>query len=105
MLAGGIVEPGVGQPGAVSAYVAFSAGRASRLFKVVGPTSAPRVSELDSATTVDVNRFRQEVIDDVAPALDAIHRSGGKGAVAMPSAKWVVDVVRRHLAAQGTDVD
>ena len=105
MLAGGIVEPGVGQPGAVSAYVAFSEGRSSRLFKVVGPTSAPRVSELDSATTVDANRFRREVMDDVTPALAAIHRSGGKGAIAIPSAHWVVDVVRRHLATQGTDVD
>lgn len=99
MLAGGIVEPGVGQPGGVSAYVALSAGRASRLFKVEGPANAPEVRELDPATTVDVNRFRREVADDVEPALAAIRGAGGTGAVAEPSGAWVTDVVRRHLVA------
>jgi hypothetical protein len=106
MLAGGIVEPGVGQAGAVSAYVALNAGRSSRLFKVQGPASAPVVTELDAATTVDVNRFRQEVAEDVAPALAEIRSSGGAAAVAVPSARWVADVVRRHLSeVEGTEVD
>ncbi len=106
MLAGGIVEPGVGQPGAVSAYVAYNAGRASRLFKVQGPADAPEVTELDAATTVDATRFRREVGEDVAPALAAIEQAGGRGAVAVPSARWVTDVVRRHLrAAEAVEVD
>ncbi len=106
MLAGGIVEPGVGQPGAVSAYVACNAGRASRLFKVRGPASTPEVVELDAATTVDVGRFRREVADDVAPALTAIARAGGQGAVAPPSARWVTGVVRGYLLErEGTVVD
>lgn len=106
MLAGGIVEPGVGQPGAVSAYVAFNAGRASRLFKVSGSLGAPAVLELDAATTIELNRFRREVAADVAPALAAIERAGGAGAVAEPSARWVTDVVRRWLATtEGVEVD
>jgi len=106
MLAGGIVEPGVGQPGAVSAYVAYSAGRTSRLFKVQGPADSPEVVELDAATTVDVSRFRGEVADDVKPALAEMERAGGRGAVAVPSSTWVTNVVRRHLrAVEAMEVD
>ena len=100
MLAGGIVEPGGGQPGAVSAYVAFNpAPGKSRLFKVQGPTDAPRVSELPGATTVDLGRFKTELAEDLQPALDAIAAQGGKVAIASPKQSWVTGVVERHLAA------
>ena len=47
MLAGGIVEPGAGAPGAVVAFVAVSGGpKGSRLFKIEGTASEPVVREL-----------------------------------------------------------
>jgi hypothetical protein len=107
MLAGGIVEPGVGLIGSVSAYVAFRGrlGR-SRLFKVQGPTNQPRITELDSATTVDLGRFRREVLEDLRPAVDDITARGGTAAIAEPKADWVADVVRHHLRkAEGAEVD
>jgi hypothetical protein len=107
MLAGGIVEPGAGQPGSVSAYVAYSGGRGtSRLFKVQGRIDAPLVAELDAATTVDLGRFRREVSEDLQPAVVAITSRGGAASVADPKPEWVADIVRRHLqAAEGLEVD
>jgi hypothetical protein len=96
MLAGGIVEPGAGKPGAVSAYVALSAGRASRLFKVQGPTDNPRVVELDQATTIDLARFQLEVARDLEPALYEIRSRGGATGISAPSSTWVCDVVRAY---------
>jgi hypothetical protein len=98
VLAGGIVEPGVGRVGAVSAYVAFSGslGR-SRLFKVQGRTDAPCVVELDAATTVDLGRFRQEVVSDLQPEIAYITSHGGTAAITEPRAQWVAGVVSRHL--------
>jgi hypothetical protein len=105
MLAGGIVEPGAGQVGAVSAYVAFRDRTRSRLFKVLGRTDQPRVAELDAATTVDLGRFRREVCDDLQPEVVGITSRGGAASVTEPRAEWVSEVVRRHLrTAEGLEV-
>jgi hypothetical protein len=106
MLAGGIAEPGGGKPGSVSAYVVYSAGHASRLFKVKGPSTAPAVSELAAATTIDLKRFQTELAADLAPALDELRKAGGPGAVAAPSDAWVCGVVRAHLkSTEGLEVE
>jgi len=107
MLAGGIVEPGAGAPGAVIAYVAVSGGvQGSRLFKVVGPANAPVVSELPSATTVDLGRFDREAQRELEPAIRAIAALGGKSAIAKASPAWVCGHVKAHLkTTEGIDVE
>lgn len=98
MLAGGIVDPGGGRAGAVSAYVAYNpAPGHSRLFKVHGPMDAPGVDELPAATTVDLGRFRQELDEDLQPALARIRAQGGTAAIATPKAGWVTSFVQRYL--------
>ena len=98
MLAGGIVEPGAGNPGAVSAFVAYNPSPSeSRLFKVEGPTDGPRVVELPSATTVDLGRFKQEVERELTPVREKIVESGGVSAIASPKADWVNEIVQQHL--------
>lgn len=99
MLAGGIVEAaGGGGGGRVSAFVAFNPKPAvSRLFKVHGLASEPTVTELPSATTVDLHAFRRELEEELAPALAEIAARGGSGAIAAPRAEWIADVVRAHL--------
>ncbi len=106
MLVGSIVEAGAGNPGAVSAYIAYNAAPGeSRLFKVAGPTDAPEIAELESATTVDIGRWRQELKEDLAPTVDAINEAGGSAAITAPKAEWVSDFVRRHLKSEhGIDV-
>lgn len=99
-LAGGIVEPGAGQAGFVSAYVVLSAGRDSRVFKVSGPVDAPAVVELDAATTIDLGRFQAEVDRDLRPALEAQRAARGAAAVAVPKAAWVCGLVEKFLLAQ-----
>jgi len=100
------VEPGGGKPGSVSAYVVYSAGQASRLFKVKGPSNAPVVTELPAATTIDLGRFKSELGADLAPALEELRRAGGSGAVAPPSNVWACGVVREHLKkTDGIDVE
>ena len=104
MLAGGIVEPGSGQPGRVSAFVAFNPRpTVSRLFKVRGPATAPEVVELPSATTVDLGAFRREVATELEPELERIRSLGGASAIAQPRADWVTEVVKRHLRATGVE--
>jgi hypothetical protein len=107
MLAGGIVEPGAGAPGAVVAYVAVSGGpRGSRLFRVEGPASQPAIHELPSATTVDLGHFDREAQEQLAPALRAIEARGGKGAITQPAGAWVCSLVRAHLkAAEGLEIE
>jgi hypothetical protein len=105
MLAGGIVEPGGGHPGSVSAYVVFSAGPASRIFRVRGPCNAADVAELPPATTIDLGRFKRDVEDDVKPALEELKALGAAAAVAAPKPDWVCDIVRAHLKKEGVDVD
>jgi hypothetical protein len=102
MLAGGIVEPGGGRPGAVSAYVALSSGRVSRLFKVQGPADHPSVTELDRATTVDLGRFQLEVARDLEPALHEIRSRGGAAGVSTPSSSWVCDLVKAFAEPAGS---
>jgi hypothetical protein len=102
MLAGGIVEPGAGRPGTVSAFVAYNPKPGvSRLFKVRGPTSGPEVIELPSMTTIDLAGFRSELAAELEPALAEIAGRGGTGAIATPKAEWVTGMVERHLAAKG----
>jgi hypothetical protein len=97
MMAGGIVEPGAGQPGAVSAYVVLSAGRGSRIFKVHGWADSPSVTELPAAITVDLGRFQTELAADLAPALTAIRSKGGAAAISTPSREWVCGVVKAYI--------
>ena len=97
VLAGGIVERGAGQPALVSAYVVLNEGSKSRLFKVRGSADAPAVTELDSATTVDLARFRRELADDLDPALASIRAAGGSPSIAVPKPEWVTGVVDRYL--------
>ena len=105
MLSGGIVEPGGGAPGAVSAYVVLSTSRGSRIFKVAGPTDKPNISELPSATTLDLGRFQTELGDDLEPALHDIRSRGGNAAITTPSKDWVCAIVRDHLkTAEGIEV-
>jgi len=105
MLAGGIVEPGGGRTGRVSAFVAFNPRPGvSRLFKVHGSAAAPGVSELPSATTVDLSAFRHELEQELAPELEAIASHGGAAAIAQPKADWIANIVRTHLKeAEGVD--
>jgi hypothetical protein len=100
VLAGGIVERGAGQPGMLSAYVVLSEGSKSRLFKVKGSADAPAVTELDSATTVDIGRFRRELADDLEPAIRDLRAQGGSPAIAVPKPEWVTGIVERHLAGR-----
>lgn len=98
MLAGGIVEPGAGMPGGVVAYVAVSGGtKGSRLFRLDGPASAPTVTELPPATTIDLGRFDHDAQRELAPALRAIESLGGKAAITRPAPAWVCGRIRAHL--------
>jgi hypothetical protein len=107
MVAGGIVEPGGGQPGAVSAYVVLSAGRTStRIFKVRGPTNQVEIRELPAAITVDLGRFQSELHEDLEPVVREIQARGGTAGVSSPAAAWVCGVVSAHLKqTEGLDVD
>ena len=82
----------------VSAYVVLSERSKSRLFKVKGPADSPSVTELDSATTVDIARFRRELADDLEPALRDLRAQGGSPAIAVPKPEWVTGIVGRYLA-------
>jgi len=106
MLAGGIVEAAAGRGGSVSAFVAYNPKPGvSRLFKVRGSTAKPDVSELPSATTVDLGQFRRTLQEELEPALAEIRAQGGSAGIAAPKPEWIADVVRRHLkASEGLDV-
>jgi len=84
----GATAPGEGGEGEqVSAYVVLAEGPKSRLFKIAGPKSAPRVEELDAATTLDLKRFQEAAKKDLA----------GHGPVRPADPSWACDVVRVHL--------
>lgn len=103
MLAGGMAEGAEGT--VVSAYVALSAGRQSRLFRVSGPATAAKVVELKAATTVDTRRFQREIEEDLAPVL-AAGKAGEAGQIRRPEDGWVTGFVRRHLeTTEGLIVD
>jgi hypothetical protein len=97
MLAGGIVEPAKGGEATVSAYVALSAGRQSRLFRVNGPAASIKVTELAAATTVDTGRFQRDLEEDLAPTLLALRVHGEPVHITRPKDAWVTGLVRDHL--------
>ena len=107
MLAGGIVETGAGMPGAVIAYAAVSGGtKGSRLFRVDGPASAPVVTELPPATTIDLGRFDHDAQRELTPAVRAIESLGGKAAITRPAPAWVCARVKAHLkATENLDIE
>jgi hypothetical protein len=106
MLAGGTVDPGKGRPATVSAYVALSAGRQSRLFRVSGAADSVKVTELAAATTIDAKRFQRELEDDLTPTLTALRAQGEPVHIVRPKDAWVTGLVRDHLKqAEGLEVD
>jgi hypothetical protein len=107
MMAGGIVEPGGGRPGVVSAYVALSSrGEATRLFKVKGPANNVTIRELPGATTVDLGRFQMELSRDLEPSLNELRLRGAAAGLSTPSSAWVCGLVKAHLKqTEGIEVD
>ena len=107
MVAGGIVEPGGGRPGTVSAYVVLSARRgATRIFKVRGPADAPTIEELPAATTIDLGRFQTDLHEDLEPTIRAIQSRGGTAGVSSPAPAWVCGLVGAYLKErEGLEVD
>ncbi|HKQ68567.1 MAG TPA: hypothetical protein VJT73_04475 [Polyangiaceae bacterium] len=107
MVAGGIVEPGGGKHGAVSAYVVHSAGPTStRIFKVRGPIDQIEVREMPSAITVDLGRFQLELHNDLEPVVRDIQARGGQAGISTPAPAWVCGLVSAHLKrTEGTDPD
>jgi len=107
MIAGGIVEPGAGRSGTISAYVVLSAGRAAtRIFKVRGPANGATIEELPAATTIDLGRFQTELHDDLEPTIREIQARGGTAGVSTPAAAWVCGLVRTYLKQhEGIEVD
>jgi hypothetical protein len=102
VLAGGMVEPGASNPGAVSAFVAYNpTGSVSRLFKVEGPADKPRVLELPAATTVDLGQFRAQVHAELEPVVSTIAASGGASSIRSPKADWVNEIVQDYLDSSG----
>jgi hypothetical protein len=107
MLAGGVVEPAAGLPGALLAYVAVSGGpKGSRLFRVDGPPNTPAVHELSPETTIDLGRFSRETDSELSPVLSEIERLGGVSAIAIPAPVWICGEVRAFLqASEGLEID
>jgi hypothetical protein len=102
MLAGGMVEPGAANPGAVSAFVAYNpSSSVSRLFKVEGPADKPRVLELPAATTVDLGRFRTQVHEELGPVVSTIVAGGGTSSIVSPKADWVNAIVQEYIDTSG----
>jgi hypothetical protein len=92
----------------VVAFVAVSGlpAQGSRLFRLSGPASDPRVDELPSATTIDLARFDLDTKADLEPAADQIRALGGQAAISRPSPAWVAGRVRAFLKeTEGLDVD
>jgi hypothetical protein len=87
MLAGAMAGGGAPKDEMVSAYVVLSEGAKSRLFKISGTVGAPRVDELDAATTLDLQRFRDETQKDLA----------GKGQLRPADGTWACETVRAFL--------
>jgi hypothetical protein len=102
MLAGGMVEPGDGEPAMLSAYVVLAAGLDSRIFKVKGSASAPHVVELPPATTIDMGALERQVEGDLAPLLVAGRMADNAVSLVTPDDAWMCDLVRDHLKASAT---
>jgi len=87
MLAGAVVTGTDAETQHVGAYVVLAEGPKSRLFKITGTTSAPRVEELDAATTLDLKRFQEELKRELS----------GLGTLRGADATWACEAVRAHL--------
>jgi hypothetical protein len=102
MIAGGVADPGGSVGPTLSAYVVLSAGHLSRIFKVRGPTASAQVTELPSATTIDLKRFQRDLEED----LESLHARGQPAQIARPPEALACDRVREHLkATEGLTVD
>jgi hypothetical protein len=103
MVAGRQVNGGDGKE-RLGAYVVLSAGRMSRIFAVRGTTSSAEVTELPSATTIDMKRFESELEKDLRLEAGV---SGAQAAPATrPSEAWVCGAVRTHLKkAENLDIE
>ncbi len=105
MLAGGMVEPGGGEPAMLSAYVVLAgatsglSGGSQRVFKVKGSASAPRVVELPPDTAVDMGAFERQVEGDLAPLLVAGRMADNAVSLATPDDVWMCELVRDHIKA------
>ena len=87
MMAGAVATDAASATEHVSAYVVLAEGPTSRLFKLSGVKSAPRIDELDAATTLDLKRFQDEAKNDLAAF----------GPSRPADKAWACDVVRVHL--------
>ena len=87
MLAGAIASGADAETTHVGAYVVLADGPKSRLFKLTGSMNAPRVEELDAATTLDLRRFQEELKKDLE----------GFGVLRPADATWACEKVRAHL--------
>jgi hypothetical protein len=106
VLAAGVVKVAQGGASAISAYVALSAGTQSRVFHVSGAVDTPRVDELPARTTLDLQRFRSQLQDDLQPALDDARARGKQAHIELSRPEWICVFVRDHLkATEGIDVD
>jgi hypothetical protein len=104
VMASGVVKAPRGGPRAVSAYVVLSAGPQSRVFRVRGLADAPKVEELEPATTLDIKRFQNELQEDLQPQLDELRAEGHPAHIEPATPDWVIAFVRKHLKdAEGLD--
>jgi hypothetical protein len=87
MMAGAVAKATDSATEHLSAYVVLSEGLESRLFKVSGTTSAPKVEELNTVTTLDIQRFHRTLKEDLAEF----------GPMQPADPNMVCDIVRVHL--------
>jgi hypothetical protein len=88
VMAGGQILQGDGRW--ICAFVALSAGRKSRIFRVQGQPKSLIIQELEAETTVDISRFKQEVADTLA-LVDSQEQ------VQKPDTGWVCSLVQQYL--------
>jgi hypothetical protein len=69
----------------------------SRIFKVRGAAASPQVTELPSATTIDLQRFQREVSSEVEPMLESSRAIDAPAALTTPPDATLIDAVRAHL--------
>ncbi len=69
----------------------------SRIFKVKGSAASPQVTELPSATTIDLQRFQREVSSEVEPMLESSRAIDAPAALTTPPDATLIDAVRAYL--------
>ncbi len=74
----------------------------SRIFKVRGAAASPQVTELPSATTIDLQRFQREVSSEVEPMLESSRAIDAPAALTTPPDATLIDAVRAHLEKSGS---